>query len=141
MEDKMVSFKLDENIVRSIVTKKIQAEILSVLNGKEELVEHIVSSALKQKVNSKGKIANSSYDNNYDFLEIVTKNTIHEKAQEALQEWLKENTEMIKSAVIKELNSPGRRETIAKAYLDAIENSLKCKWSMNCNISFRDNDI
>jgi hypothetical protein len=136
MDDKIISLNVDESIILPIVKKKIEAKIAETLITPEELVEKVVSLALKQKVNKEGKVGHYSSDNSYDFLEIITKNAIQEKAREALKKWLDVNSEKIKQAVLKELNSKDRQKTIAKAYLNAIENSLKCNWRMNCNISF-----
>jgi len=140
MDEKLVSLNVDQSIIVPIVKKQIEAKIAETLITPENLVDNIVSLALKQKVNAKGEVGNYSSDNRYDFLEIITKNAIQKKAKETLREWLDLNSEKIKQAVLKELKTPSRQKTIARAYVNVIENSLKCKWNMSCNIIFNEKD-
>lgn len=139
MEGEVVSLKVDPSLVTSILEKRIQAAIVEQLGNEEELIGHAVRLALSEKVDRKGS-STSSYasDRKYDFLEILTTNSIQEAAKAALMEWLGENSKKIREAVLKELDSPERQKSIAKAYADAIETSLSSSWRMDCNISFKE---
>ena len=137
MQDEVVSLKVDPSLVTSILEKRIQAAIVEQLGDDGKLIEQAVRLALSTKVDKKGN-STSRYDSDlrYDFLEVLTTNAIQEAAKEALTDWLAQNSKLIKKAVLKELDSPERQRSIAKAYADAIENSLIASWTMSCNIDF-----
>lgn len=136
MTESMVSLKVDPSMVTGVLEKQIQAAIVAQLGDQDKLIEKAVEMALSQKVNREGKVDSYSSYNKYDFLEILAGKSVREAATEALREWLKENSVKIKAAVVKEMETPGRQKSIATAYADAIEHSIKCKFNMNCDITF-----
>ena len=136
----MVSLKVDESMVSSILEKQMQAAIVQQLGNQDDLIAQAVKVALSQKVNSEGKIDSYSSYNKFDFLEMLASKSIREAAKEALQEWLAENSGKVREAVLNELKTPSRQRSIAVAYADAIEHSLTSKWNMNCNIEFKEKE-
>ncbi len=134
----MVSLKVDETMVSKILEKQIQAAIVAQLGNQDQLIERAVVVALSKKVNNEGNVDSHSSYNTHDFLEVLASKSIREAATEALKEWLATNREKVKEAVLKELEKPNRQRSIAVAYADAIENSLKCNWNMTCNIQFNE---
>jgi len=142
MQNEVVSLKVDPSLVTSILEKRIQAAIVEQLGNEEELIGHAVKLALTEKVDRKGSTTcNYASDKKYDFLEILATNSIQAAAKEALNDWLAENSKLIREAVLKEMDSPERQKSIAKAYADAIELSLTAKWNMSCDISFKERDV
>jgi formaldehyde-activating enzyme involved in methanogenesis len=140
MENNMVSLKIDETMVSRVLEKQIQAAIVAQLGNQDKLIEKAVSVALAQKVNSDGKVDNYNSYNTHDFLEVLASKSVRAAATEALKEWLNENQVKIKNALLKELSTPNRQRSIATAYADAIEESLKCNWNMTCNIQFKERE-
>jgi uncharacterized protein with von Willebrand factor type A (vWA) domain len=140
MENNMVSLKVDETMVSKILEKQIQAAIVAQLGKQDQLIERAVVVALSKKVNNEGNVDSYSSYNTHDFLEVLASKSIREAATEALKEWLAINREKVKEAVLKELEKPNRQRSIATAYADAIENSLKCNWNMTCNIQFKERE-
>ena len=139
-DTKMISLEINEGMVRPILEKQVQAAVLANIGNPEELIAKCVSIALKQKVNRDGKIASSSYHNEYDFLETITGNAIREAAQKALRGWLEENVQLVKEMVVREMNKPERQKSMVKAFADAAEQSLQCAWGFNCDITFTSED-
>lgn len=133
----MMSLQIDQNMVKTVLEKQIQSAILANMGDAEELIAEVVKTALHEKVSAEGKKSSYSGDNKYDYLEILTGKAIREAAQEALKEWLATNALLVKAAVYKELCKPERQETLAKAFADEIENSMKCSWNFTCDIGFR----
>lgn len=140
METEMVSLKIDEAMVSSVLEKQIQAAIVQQLGNQDDLIAQAVKVALSQKVNNKGKVGEYSSYNKYDFLEVLAGKSIREAAKAALHEWLEENKGKIRDAVLKELKTPSRQRSIAVAYADAIEHSLTNSWDMRCNIEFKERE-
>jgi hypothetical protein len=141
MNKEMVSLKVDEDMVSSILEKQIQAAIVQQLGDQDDLIAQAVKVALSQKVDREGNV-NCRYesDKKYDFLEILATKSIHKAAEEALQEWLAENSGKVREAVLNELKTPSRQCSIAVAYADAIEHSLTSRWDMSCNIEFKEKE-
>jgi len=142
MEDKIVSMKIDQAVVTSVLQKQIQAAIVANLGGEKDLIAKAVTVALDKKVNADGCVSKYSSDNRYDYLEAVCSKAIRETTKKAVQEWLEKNCEKIKKAVLAELNKPRRAQSIAKSFADSVEKSVSCSWATNVNISFakRKND-
>jgi hypothetical protein len=138
--EKMMSLEINESMVKPIIEKQIQAAIFANIGNPEELIGKAVTLAMKQKVSSNGNISQYSSDNKYDYLEILTGNAIRESAKEALQEWLKDNKQLVKAMVIQEMSKPERQGSLVKAFADAVEKSLSCSWMFNCNINFTKNE-
>lgn len=136
MSEKMMSFELNEDMVKPILEKQIQTAILANIGKPEELIGKIVSIALKEKVSDNGKKSEYSSYNKYDYLEIITNNAIREAAKNALAQWLEENSQILKAKIIEELNKPQRRDSIVKAFADAAESSFKADWNFKCDFKF-----
>lgn len=136
MDNNIVSLKVDQALVSSVLQKQIQAAIVAQLGNEQAIIEKAVAVALSQKVNQEGRVDQYNSYNTYDFLEVLASKSIKEAATLALREWLETNKELVKNAVMSELKKPARQRSIAVAYADAIEKSLTCNWNMSCNISF-----
>lgn len=138
VEKDMVSLKVDENLVLPVIQKQIQAAIIENLGSGEEIIGRMVKVALSQKVNQRGVVSKYQSDNKHDYLEVVAGNAIREAATDALREWLDKNKAKIRKAVLTELKSPSRQKTMAKAFADAVEESITNRWLFKANISFRE---
>lgn len=135
MSNNMINLGINEDMIMPVLEKQIQAAIMANIGNPEELIEKVVSGALKQKVNERGVVDSYSSNNKFDYLEVLTTKAIREAANETLAGWLKENAELVKQAALKEMNKPERQNTIAKAFADAVEESLSCSWLFSCNIN------
>lgn len=137
MKEQIMSLEINQDAIKPVIEKQIHAAIIANIGNPEELIQKVVSLALSQKVNSAGEVDRYSNYNKYDYLEVLATRYIREAADKALREWLAEKSELVKKAVIKELNKPNRQRSMANAFADAVENSLKAKWNMTCNIDFK----
>ena len=66
MSEKMMSFELNEDMVKPILEKQIQTAILANIGKPKELIGKIVSIALREKVSDNGKKSECSSSNKYD---------------------------------------------------------------------------
>lgn len=138
--ENMINLGINEDMVKPILEKQIQTAIMANIGNPEELIEKVISVALKQKVDRNGDISRYSSDNEYDYLEILTGQAIREAAKEALREWLDENKQLVKKMVIKEMNKPERQKSLVGAFANAVEDSLNCSWRFKCDINFTKED-
>jgi hypothetical protein len=136
MENNTVSLKVDESAIEPIVEKALQTAIVKNLGNSDEIIESMVSIALSEKVGRDGYPAKYSSDNKYDFLEAVTNKAIRTAAKEILEEWLGEQREQLKKAMLIELNKPSRQRKIVKCFVDAAEKAFKCSWNFDCKFVF-----
>jgi len=136
MGNEMMSLQINQDMVKPILEKQIQAAILANIGNPEQLIQKVVAVALSQKVNREGKISQYSSDNNYDYLEVLVGQSIREAANEAIKQWLTDNQEQLKVAITKELNKPARLKSIVGAFADAAEKSFKSDWYFKCDVKF-----
>ena len=134
----VVSINVGDDVVKPIIEKQIQADIIAKLGNTDKFIEQVVSLALSKKVDDKGNVSTSSYENRNDLIEVLSRNAIAACAKEIINEWLSENKNKIKDALVKELNSPRRKKAITAAFLTAIERSFETRWTHTCYIKFEE---
>jgi len=133
-----MSMKIPSEVVERAVRDKINSAIAEQLGDPVVLINKLVASALSQKVSSQGTLSRSSYDNKFEFLDVVASNFIREATHEALREYFEENKKAIKDAVKKEVaKSPSK---MAKVFMDGITNGMKSVYSSHISISFENSD-
>ena len=140
-KSEMVSLELNQDMVKSVLDKQIQAAIVSQLGSQDDLIAKAVSMALNNKVDRHGNKSRYDSDNKYDFLEQLANNQIQKAATDGVGEWLKDNSSKIKDAVLKEMKKPNRQRSMATSFANAIEESIQCSWNMQCNIHFTEKDV
>lgn len=57
MSANMINLGINEDVVKPILEKQIQAAILANIGNPEELIQKVVSTALSQKVDSDGRVS------------------------------------------------------------------------------------
>lgn len=140
MKTDMVSLQINEEMVKPILEKQIQAAVMAGIGNPEQLIQKVVSVALSHKVDKNGDVSRYSSDNTHDYLDVLVGKTIREAANSALTEWLAENKTLVKEMVIKEMSKPARQKTLVAAFADAVEKSFSCKWNFQCDVSFKEKD-
>lgn len=133
----MVSLAINEDMVKPILQKQVEAAILANIGNPEELIRKTVAFALSQKVDKRGEVSKYNHDNKFDFLELLVSQAIRDEAKRVLENWVKENMAPIRAAVLKELQTPSRQRSVATAFADAVEQSLATAWRFNCDVIFK----
>lgn len=136
----MINLGINEDIVKPILEKQIEAAVIANIGDPTELIQKVVSRALNQKVDRNGNVSGFSSDNKYTYLEVLTNESIQSAANEALHEWTDKNKKIIKELVIKELNKPERQDSIVVAFANAVEESLELDWNFNCDVHFTEKE-
>lgn len=136
MNEKMVNLEIDKDLVREIMTKKIQSVIAASVGDPEEFISGVVRAALKQKVDDRGKVSRYDSDNKFDFLDILTANTVKAAAKELLDEWLTEKKEVLKQVLKKELDKKSTQNKMIKAFVETFEDSIRYNWNFKADIKF-----
>lgn len=136
----VVSMKVDENLVRDIVGKQIQAAIVAQIGDPVRLIEQAVSNVMNRKVDENGKHRNDRYYDKYDYLDILTTKCIHKAAEDALKQWFKENSSVVAKAVKKEMSKPSRTKMLAVAMADSAKEALSRTWNITCRFDLKNKD-
>lgn len=140
MENTMLSLKIGEDMVKEIVSKQIQQAIVKELGNAEEYMEALIRVALHQKVSEHGTVSNYSSENKYDYLDVLLKKKIQEAAREALQEYIKENTDKLKAALKKELEKTATKDELVKTFIDGASKAFEYSWRFGCDVKFSKDD-
>lgn len=139
-ENNLMSLNLSADMIKPIIEKTIQANVLSALNGWEGVVADMVNAVLTTKVDSSGKISNYSGDNRYSWIEINLNKRIKELVEEEVKKQIDESAEAIREAVRKQITSKAGSNAVAKAVVDGLIGSFEKSWNSRIEISFAKNE-
>ncbi len=122
MSDSKVEIKIPEQMVTNLV----QAEIVNALGQQEKLIAGVVQSALAQK---------AERCSNQTIFEKQVCEMIRDVAKECWEEWLVENRERIKVALVAELNK-GKSKKL-KEFVDKLIDGLGGFYA-SVSVTFKD---
>lgn len=135
-ENNLMSLNLSADMIKPIIEKTIQANVLSALNGWESLVTNMVNAILTTKVDCTGRISEYSCENKYNWLEINLTKRIKELVEAEVKKQIDESAEAIREAVRKQITSKAGSNAVAKAVVDGLIGSFEKSWTSRINISF-----
>ena len=139
-ENNLMSLNLSAEMIKPIIEKTIQANVLSALNGWEGVVADMVNTVLTTKVDETGKISRYSNENRYTWIEINLNRRIKELVEGELKKQIEESAEAIREAVRKQITSKAGSNAVAKAVVDGLIGSFEKSWNSTINISFAKNE-
>lgn len=131
-----VSITVDPAMVEGVITKQIEAAIIEQFGKTPNLIELVVSRALKTKVSENGSTSSYSYENKYDWIDVLCRNAIMENAKTATMEWVKSKTPEISEAVKKALDA--QKSKMTKQFADNIVKSLNANFYINCTLKLEE---
>ena len=124
---------IPRDILEPIVRAQITAGIMQHFGKPEELIQKVVESSLKQKVDSNGNINSSSYSNTHDLIEVLSSKVIHEIAKDMLKEFIEQQRPLIEKHMRAAFAK--RASPFAKAAADGLMQAMKSEWSFKCNVT------
>jgi hypothetical protein len=140
MEENIVSLKIGEDMIKGIVSKQIQQAIVRELGNADEYMQALIGAALHQKVSVNGTVSSYSSENKFDYLDVLLKKQIQETAKEALQKYIKENSELLKTALKKELEKTATKNELVKTFIEGASKAFECNWRFGCDVKFTPNN-
>ena len=138
-DNALISMNIDNTVVSDVLNKQIKTAIIRELDKMPELLDSVVETALKQKVNSQGHKGNYSSDNKYDFIDIISRNAIQNQAKTAVQEWLEENKDKIKEAIKKVLAK--NTDNIAASLVYTMVENVKNGYYLKVNLDIEKQNV
>ena len=133
MSNENMQFPIPNAVLEPYIKQAVSAAIIGSLGDGTKLIELAVQSALNAKVDSDGKISNSSYNNTHTLADVVAKNKIQAIAREVIQEMAEQMRPKIKEQIEKQLKT--KHSLIAKTLVDGMIESLTSKWSVTVNMA------
>lgn len=135
-ENNLMSLNLSADMIKPIIEKTIQANVLSALNGWEGVVTDMVNTVLTTKVDKNGTISCYSSENRYTWIEVNLNRRIKELVEGEVKKQIEESAEAIREAVRKQITSKAGSNAVAKAVVDGLIGSFEQRWNSTINISF-----
>ena len=134
MADNMINLGISPDLVKPIVETQIKAAVTEMFGGADEVIKKVVTAMIHQKVDSSGNVNRSSYNNEYDWFEIVFSKHIKEAVENELREQMKSMSAAIRKALIKKLRSEQGANLVADALLKGLEGTFEHSWQSRMDV-------
>lgn len=134
-DTQMVSMSVDPEVVNAIIRKNIETSLLTAMGNEKEkgaVLDAIVMSAMKTKVNSDGKISSYSSDNKYEYLEIKVQQILRGAVVSALDEYVAQKESALKKKVKKSIED--NAGDIANSLVKSFAESAGTSWRFKVNL-------
>lgn len=128
-----MQFPIPNSVLEPYIQAAVSTAITAALGDGTALVEKAVASALMRKVNARGVVSNSEYENRNVLVDVVASNKIQEVAREVISEMAEGMRPKIKEAIEKQLKT--KHSEIAKLLVSGLMESLKTSWAVKVEIT------
>lgn len=98
MSENIVSMNINESLIKPIVEAQMKQAILDNMGDVKSYMEQLISIALNEKCDIFGNTNCSSYDKKYTYIDVLINNAIRKTAQEAIQEFMVQESKTFKKA-------------------------------------------
>ena len=134
MAGDMVSLNISEKMLSPVIEQQVKLMMTEMLGGKDEIVNKVITTILKTKVDENGKP--SSYSSSKTFIEWLLLDEVKKLVRELIEEELRSRTGEIKAAIKKKLRSEKGGSIVADALLNGLNETFKYGWTSNIQVSF-----
>ena len=130
----MVTLNISEKMLNPVIEEQVKLMMAEMLGGKDEIVNKVITTILKTKVDENGKP--SSYSSSKTFIEWLLLDEVKKLVRELIEEELRSRTGEIKAAIKKKLRSEKGGSIVADALLNGLNETFKHGWTSNIQVSF-----
>ena len=130
----MVTLNISEKMLNPVIEEQVKLMMAEMLGGKDEIVNKVITTILKTKVDENGKP--SSYCSSKTFIEWLLLDEVKKLVRELIEEELRSRTGEIKAAIKKKLRSEKGGSIVADALLNGLNDTFKHGWTSNIQVSF-----
>lgn len=134
MAGDMVTLNISEKMLNPVIEEQVKLMMAEMLGGKDEIVNKVITTILKTKVDENGKP--SSYSSSKTFIEWLLLDEVKKLVRELIEEELRSRTGEIKAAIKKKLRSEKGGSIVADALLNGLNETFKYGWTSNIQVSF-----
>jgi hypothetical protein len=133
-----MTVNVDKELVEPIVRAEIEAAIVCQLQNTENLIPNLVTAALSDKVDERGKKSQYRSSNKYLYIDILCRDAIKDASREAMKEYIEENTEKLALEVKKQIRKS--EAELARIFVDGLVGSLKSSWNFKIDVRLPGDD-
>lgn len=130
-----MSLNIDDNLVRPVVEKEIEAAIVRELEKSDQLIPKLIRSVLYQKVDYEGRPSNYSSDKNRTYLDYTFEQAIKSATKAAINTWVENYKDEFESLLEKEIRSP--KSGLSKSILEAFTKTVTDHWRFTVNVEVK----
>ena len=129
-----MSLNISEKMLTPVIEEQVKLMMTEMMGGKDEIVNKVITTILKTKVDENGKP--SSYSSSKTFIEWLLLDEVTKLVRELIEEELRSRTGEIKAAIKKKLRSEEGGSIVADALLNGLNETFKYSWRSNIQVSF-----
>jgi uncharacterized protein YajQ (UPF0234 family) len=125
-----MTLSVDDNLVRPVIEKEIQAAIVRELGKSDQMIAEVVRKVMEMKVDREGKP--STYGSDTPYLEWAFKSAIHDATKKAISKWIEENSPAIEAELQKQFVK--QKGEFSKAIVGQLLGAVSNKWQFSVNV-------
>ncbi|MGF2140114.1 hypothetical protein [Enterococcus innesii] len=129
-----MNLEINEEVIQTIFKETLNQSIITAMGNKEDFMSALINNALNEKVDDRGEVSRYSSDNKYSFLDIHIKKIVQAAAKEAINEYLDENRELLKSVVKREMEKEENKSAIVNAFVQGAVNSFDYNYNFSADV-------
>jgi len=123
-----MNLEINEEVIQTIFKETLNQSIITAMGNKEDF------KALNEKVDDRGEVSRYSSDNKYSFLDIHVKKIVQAAAKDAINEYLDENRELLKTVVKREMEKEENKSAIVNAFVQGAVNSFDYNYNFSADV-------
>ena len=124
-----VELKIDQSVIRPIIEARINAAVIEMMKGQDQMILGMVNMWMSQRVDSDGN--SKGYGADKPRVEWLVNQMLQEAMKKALTEYLQERKELMTKAFEKFLKSKEGTSKIIEAMNHGLVDALANKWNVN----------
>lgn len=129
-----MNLEINEEVIQTIFKETLNQSIITAMGNKEDFMSALINNALNEKVDDRGEVSRYSSDNKYSFLDIHVKKNVQAAAKEAINEYLDENRELLKSVVKREMEKEENKSALVTAFVQGAVNSFDYNYNFSADV-------
>ena len=128
-----VSVNLGDEIVTPIVQAQVIKELSARLNNCPDLMQKVIETAMRLKVDRSGKVDRSNdYYNNLTYIQWLCESMIQDVARAAITEWVESHKKDIRDQVVKSLNA--NKGKLAQSFFEAVTSAAASNYRLKVDV-------
>jgi shikimate kinase len=118
------TFQIPKDVIEPILNAHINTAVAMALEGKDQIIESIVTRVLNQKVDSQGKPDNYGYNSSVAWIQWLMEDAVRKAVKQAIEEQVNVHKDAIKKAIAAEIGIKGKYSPLAKSLIEGMCSSL-----------------
>ncbi len=131
-----VNISINKDLIKPIIEAKINTAIVEALEGRESIIEDVVTKMLNEKVDERGE--KSRYSSSIPFIQWLCENAIRDAAKQAVKNYISSSNETLINIIQEILKT--NTKSIAASLINSFINATKSDWTMKVDLIINRNN-